>query len=154
MVRLPLQASADLQQEIRKISRPARITKSSLLFTQGDRATGAFLVERGSVSLTLKANPGRSVWRRTVGKGSLLGLPATINEAEYTLTAKAVCDVDLAFIPRDNLIDAMHRNVSLAIEILKVLSQEVHDMRELIGNRGLTACSRRKVPLPSGRAIS
>ena len=60
MPRLPLQASADLQQELRRISIPTRLAKSSVLFTQGDRAKGVYLVESGSVALTLKLYRGGS----------------------------------------------------------------------------------------------
>ncbi len=147
MARLPLLASIDLQQKLREISTPKDVTKSSLLFAQGERGKGAFLVESGSVSLLLKADDGKVLWRRTLGKGSLLGLPATVNDAEYSLTAKALSIVDLSFITRGNLIAAMNRDISLAIEIVKVLGQEVHDMRELMQKRGRTARARRRASL-------
>ena len=76
MARLPLKASADLQQELRKISIPLRLTKSSLLFEQGERPIGVYLVESGSIALLLKLVRGRTVYGRDVGKGSVLGLPA------------------------------------------------------------------------------
>ena len=144
MDRLPLQASPDLQQQLREISIPERFAKSSLLFALGDEAKGAFLIESGTVSLSLRISRERTVCQCTLGKGTLLGLPATINNAAYSLTAKAICDVDLAFIPRDRLVDAMYRNMLLAVEIVKVLSLEVHDMRELIRRKGCTA--RKTVP--------
>ena len=155
MARLPLQASTDLQQELRRISIPTRLAKSSLLFTQGDRAKGVYLVESGSVALSLKLyRGGITVHHRTLGKGSLLGLPATMNDTAYSLTATASCEVDLAFISREKLIKAANQNLSLAIEILKVLSHEVHDMREVIQTRSRTDRSARKVGASlSGRSM-
>jgi CRP-like cAMP-binding protein len=149
MARLPLQASADLQQELRKISIPLRLTKSSLLFEQGERPKGVYLVESGSIALLLKLVRGRTVYERDVGKGSVLGLPATVNDTAYSLTAKALCEVDLAFVPRENLIEAMNKNISLAVEILKVLSQEVQAMRDVIRTRWQPGGSARKHPSAS-----
>lgn len=146
MTRLPLQASPDLQQELRKISLPVRLTKSSLLFEQGEKPKGVYLVESGSIALMLKLVRGKTVYERSVGKGSVLGLPATVNGTAYSLTAKALCDVDLAFVPRETLIAAMDRNISLAIEILRVLSQEVQAMRDVIRVRWEPSGSARKRP--------
>jgi CRP-like cAMP-binding protein len=155
MARLPLQASVDLQQELRRISIPTHLAKSSVLFTQGDRAKGVYLIESGSVALTLKLyRGGITVHHRTLGKGSLLGLPATMNDTAYSLTATASCEVDLAFIPRDKLIETANQNLSLAIDILKVLSYEVHDMREVIRTRGRPGGSPGKARFSSsGRSI-
>ena len=146
MARLPLQASADLQQKLRKISIPVRLTKSSLLFKQGEKPKGVYLVESGSIALMLKLVRGRTVYERNVGKGSVLGLPASVNDTAYSLTAKALCDVDVAFVPRENLIAEMDRNISLAIEILRVLSQEVQAMRDVIRVRWEPSGSARKRP--------
>ncbi len=132
MARLPLQASDELQKELRKISITERLTSSSLLFAQGDPAKGVYLVESGSVGLMLDLRRGKTVFQRKLGKGSLLGLPATMNDTAYSLTARVLSDADLAFIPRDKLLEAMNRNVFLAIEILKVLSEEVQAMRDVI----------------------
>lgn len=150
MDRLPLQASLELQQLLHEISLPQRVGKSSLLFTMGDESKGAYLIESGTVSLSLKTSRERTVCQRTLGKGTLLGLPATINNAAYSLTAKALCDLEVAFIPRERLVDAMYRNMLLAIEIVKVLSLEVHDMRELIRRKG---CTTRKSSPRRGKAL-
>lgn len=149
MARLPLQASADLQQELRKISIPLRLTKSSLLFEQGERPKGVYLVENGSVALMLKLVRGRTVYERNAGTGSVLGLPATVNDTAYSLTARALCDVDLAFVPRENLFETMNKNISLTIEILRVLSQEVQAMRDVVRTRWQPGGLARKHPLAS-----
>lgn len=133
MSRLPLQASVALQQALRKISVPMRIARSSLLFAQGDRAKGIYLIETGSVGLSLKIHrSGRTVCQRTLGKRSLLGLPAAINDVGYSLTAKAVEDLEVAFISREKLMEEMSQNIWLAMEILRILSYEIHDMREIV----------------------
>jgi CRP-like cAMP-binding protein len=146
MARLPLQASADLKRELRKFSTPLHLLKSSLLFEQDEEPKGVYLVESGSVALMLKLPRGRTVYERNVGKGSVLGLPATVNGTAYSLSAKALCEVDLAFIPRENLMAEMDRNILLAVEILRVLSQEVQAMRDVIRVRWEPRGSARKRP--------
>jgi len=146
MNHLPLQASDELQKKLRKISKPLRLAKSSVLFEQGEMSRGVFLIESGSVALMLKRASGGTVHERILGKGSVLGLPATVNHTTYSLTAEALGDVDLFFVPSQDLIEAMVRNVYLAVEILKVLSDEVHGMREVIRAWGRPGGSARKMP--------
>jgi CRP-like cAMP-binding protein len=68
------------------------------LFRRGDKAVGVFLVRRGKVSLSLD---GTSVISRTLGPGSLLGLPATLSGEPYSLTATVAEDCQLDFIRRE-----------------------------------------------------
>jgi CRP-like cAMP-binding protein len=82
----------------------------------------------------LKAGNGKTIFQRTLCKGSIIGLPATINGSQYSLTAVTLCDAKLGFIARKQLLKQMREDPLLAMEILKILSREIHDMREIIRN--------------------
>jgi CRP-like cAMP-binding protein len=144
MLHIPLQASATLQEVLRKISTPSHFTKSSLLFSQGEQARGVFLVEAGPVGLLLKLAPKRrTVLQRRAEKGSVLGLPATLNNVAYSLTAKAMDEVEVAFVTRERLIEVINDNTSLAMEIVNLLSVEVLDLRNVIRKRSGRQVNRR-----------
>lgn len=133
MGRLPLQASNDLQDALRNIATVQQFSAGTSLFTQGEHAKGIFLIESGSVVLMLcHHRTGKALFERTMRKGSLLGLPATMSDSPYSLSAKAVSEVRVSFVFRHELFTEMARNMTLTTEVLKVLSHEVHDIRDMI----------------------
>lgn len=132
MSSLPLQAPTDLQKALRTVAKSVSATRSPVLFRQGEAARGVFLVESGSVRLSLEGEGDDPILERVMGRGSVLGLPATINNVPYSATATVVEDAKLAFISREQLLELMMHEPATAMAILQLLSQEIHAMREII----------------------
>ena len=128
---LPLQAPGELQDALRTTSKTIRTTATPVIFRQGEAARGVFLVEKGTVKLSIRSEQDDTIFERVLGAGSLLGLPATINNVPYTATATVVEDAELTFVSRDELLEMM-RQPALAMKILQLLSQEINDMRGVI----------------------
>ena len=103
---------------------------------QGEPSRGVYLIESGSVRLSLEPGPEaeKPIYERVMGSGSLLGLPATINNLPYSATAMAIEDTELSFVAREDLLALMMKSSAMAITILQLLSQEIHDMRNVIVN--------------------
>lgn len=132
MSSLPLQAPTSLQKALRMIAKTVSATKSPVVFRQGEAPRGVFLVESGSVRLSLRGEGDDAIYERVMGRGSVLGLPATINNVPYSATATVVEDAELAFISREQLLALMMHEPPMAMAILKLLSQEIHSMRQVI----------------------
>lgn len=66
---------------------------------------------------------------RTLGPGSLVGLPATVSGEPYSLTAEAAQDCALDFIARKDLLALLQHNTTAALQILQILSEEIYQMR-------------------------
>ena len=123
-----IKISEELTKELRSGSKPIRKKKGSLLFHAGERARGAFLVRSGKVQLRLEG-AGGIYPTRTVGAGSIVGLPATVSGEPYSLTAEVVRDCDLDFISRKELLRLLQGNTLAAMKILQILSEEIYHMR-------------------------
>ncbi len=123
--------SAELKTEFEKISSTVTKTRGTLLFRRGDPASGVFLVRKGTV--TLELDSAERIYRtRTLGPGSVAGLPASVSGNAYSLTAKVAEDSELGYIPREKLIKLLGENPHLCFSAMKVMSSEISRMRAAV----------------------
>jgi CRP-like cAMP-binding protein len=87
--------------------------RGTYLFRRGEPVTGIFLITEGVVRLGLDGNPA-SFPSREVGLGSVVGLPATLSDSSYSLTAEVVEDCRLTFLSRQSLLELLRKNLSCA----------------------------------------
>jgi CRP-like cAMP-binding protein len=103
-----------------------------VLFRRDQPAFGLFLVRTGSVSLRLDGAGTKVIIDRTAGPGSIVGLPATLSQSRYSLTAVTLKKCHLAFIERETLLATLRKNTELCLELLGALGEEVISMREVL----------------------
>lgn len=102
--------------------------KGAILFRRGDAVTGLFLILRGKVSLGLeRENPVFPT--RTLSTGCIAGLPGTVSGNPYSLTAEVIQDAELAFVPREAVIDILHKDPVLCFQVMEMLSGEISQVR-------------------------
>ena len=127
---LKFKLSADLYRQLSTAAKPVTKRKGTVLFRAGQPGTGAFLIRSGQVRMSLGSNP-LLYPSRIVGSGSVIGLPATFSGEPYSLTAKAEEDCCLDFIPRRKLVDLLRRNPKVGCQIVRILSEEISQMRHI-----------------------
>jgi CRP-like cAMP-binding protein len=107
-----------LEQHCEKFCKP----KGTVLFSRGEKALGVFLVLSGRVSL----NAGIvKVPARSYRAGALVGLPATLTKASYSMTATVTEDAELGFLPPQTLDSLMQNDPDLCQALLRLLSERV-----------------------------
>lgn len=102
--------------------------RSAYLFRRGDPVAGIFLITDGVVRLGMDGNPASFPWRE-VGPGSVVGLPATLSDASYSLTAQVVEDCRLIFVSRQSLIDLLRQKPDLCFQVISILTEELTQTR-------------------------
>lgn len=102
----------------------------TILFRAGEPGEGTFVIRSGEVRLSSGDNP-LSYPSRVLGVGNVIGLPATFSGEPYSLTAEAVADCDLDFIPRPALLNLLRHNPELGFQIARILSEEIFEMRHV-----------------------
>lgn len=126
-----LAVGAELKQQLEErasvISRP----KGVILFRRGDPVSGLFLIRRGQVTLELGCD-GRVYPARILGPGSVVGLPATMSGAPYSLTAEVTEDSELLFVPRSAVIELLRSNPQRGFEVMAILSDEISKIRSAV----------------------
>lgn len=128
-------ADSDLQAALRTFASAIVERKASeYLFHQGDKPHGCYLVKSGKVRLSMEASSGGSLMQRVVGKGGLVGLPASIDGRVYSLTCEIIEDAELAYLSRPDLALLMKSDTSAGMKLLHLLSSEVQAVRSEFAN--------------------
>jgi CRP-like cAMP-binding protein len=130
-----LVVSPALREQLLLIGKPVRKRKGTVLFARGDTVIGLFLICSGKVSLELeKGHPAFPA--RTLGPGTVVGLPAAVGGLPYSLSAKVVEDAELAFVPRELVTDFLKKNPTLCFEVMDILSREISGTRSALKGTG------------------
>jgi CRP-like cAMP-binding protein len=120
--------SAELKAELECLATVVSRPKGTILFHRGDVVSGLYLILRGRVSLGLDAES--PVFpTRILAPGCIAGLPATVSGNPYSLTAEVVQDAELAFVPRDAVLDCLRRSPRLCFEVMEMMSGEISHIR-------------------------
>jgi CRP-like cAMP-binding protein len=135
-------ADSDLQLALRTFASKVVERKcSELLFHEGDKPHGCYLVKRGKVRLSMEAESRQAVMERVVGTGGLVGLPAAINGRVYSLTCEVIEDAELAYLSCQDLALLIRSDTSTGMKLLDLLSSEVQSLRSDFVNASRTAAT-------------
>ena len=120
-------------QDLLTVGNRKRFRPSGILFAQGDDAAGVYVVCSGRVRLFIR-NPvtGAITFDRVSGPGSMLGLPAVFGDKPYSMSAEAVEETEVTFLPRRRFLELMQTNGQLCMRCLQLLSDEVRIARNAI----------------------
>jgi CRP-like cAMP-binding protein len=128
----PFTAEHELVQALEKRSQPIFCSEDCVLFCQGDPAIGLYILRSGSAVLTMKSESGQVVMCMEAGAGSLLGLPAVIANAPYSLTALAQSGSLVRYVSREDFEDLIRLEPSLSVMVFRVVAAQVIAARKAI----------------------
>ena len=104
-----------------------KVKKGDLIFDEGEKLNGVYCV-RGGVSKLSKLSPnGKDQIVKLASKGEVLGERSVIAEESSNLSATAVNDMEVCFIPKEAIVSTLHRNPDFTYEVLRHMA---HDLRE------------------------
>jgi CRP-like cAMP-binding protein len=115
-------------------STPVDCGDDRVLFRQDEQPEGLYIVHDGEVSLTMRTSDGDLVMSIPAHAGSLLGLPALVGGAVYSLSASAQRGARVSFVSRDEFSRLMLEEPAIAVLILRVLAAEVRTARMALAN--------------------
>jgi CRP/FNR family transcriptional regulator len=128
--------SSELLKSFSAISRPSFYPGGALLFVEGQRPRGAFIVCAGRVKLSTTSREGKVLILKVAGPGEVLGLSAVVSGSAYETTAETVgpCQINLA--DRESLLAMIEKNAELSLRSIRALSTEFQsvyrDIHELV----------------------
>lgn len=102
--------------------------KGTFLFRRGDAPSGIYLILNGQIRLGLERDP-RGFPSRMIGAGSLLGLPSTLSNSPYSLTAEIMEDSVLIYLPGDELRRLLRDQPQLCFDVMTILTEELNQTR-------------------------
>jgi CRP-like cAMP-binding protein len=101
--------------------------KGDVLFEEGEHLNGVYCVRSGIAKLSKLSNNGRDQIVKFVSNGEVLGQRSIIAKEASNLSAVAVNDLSVCFIPKNYIIDNLENNPKFSYEFLKEMA---HDLKE------------------------
>jgi len=120
---------AELQKTIQE--RKARLfKKNQVIYYEGDKGNGLYLVISGKVKTVKMAQDGRELMTGIYIADEYLGINATLTNDSYGDTATALEDSTLCLIPKEQLERLLNLYPDVAREFIKLLANNVKDKEE------------------------
>jgi len=130
-------------EQVAKIATMQHFQSGNLLFSDGDKCHGSFIILSGQVKVFKYTETGREQIMSLLGTGEYLaGVPAFDGHC-YTVCALALEAVDILYLPREPLLELLQQDVRLAFNLLTIFSQHLRQFAQLIENLSLKEVSGR-----------
>jgi len=94
------------------------VKKGDSLFQEGERLNGVFCVRNGVSKLSKMSDNGKDQIVKIVTKGEILGQRSVITEEKTNLSATALNNMDVCYIPKSYFTDNISANVAFTKAIL------------------------------------
>jgi CRP-like cAMP-binding protein len=124
-------APDSLKAQLESIGSKIQKGKGAFLFHRGDGVSGVYLILSGQIRLGLEHDP-RGFPSRLIGEGSLQGLPSTLSNSTYSLTAEILEESQLIFVPADKLRQRLREQPQLCFAVMSVLTEELNQTRDAL----------------------
>ncbi len=134
MVDHAFHAHPELQQALEEHATTVTKKKGVMLFRQGQAAKGVYLLRSGKALLSVRSPRAGTMVPRTVGPGSVLGLPANICGKPYSLTAETLEDCELGFVDRGKVVKLLRKDGQLCLHAVEVVGRELAALRNELAN--------------------
>jgi CRP/FNR family cyclic AMP-dependent transcriptional regulator len=129
---MPTEALQDFE-EIKSIG---YYPKRTVLFAEGRAVRGIYILCDGRARLSIGADNGKSMTLRIAGPGEVLGMGAALSSTPYEVTAEMLDDSQVAFVRRKDLVKFLRNHRSTCMQVVYMLSQDLHGAYERVRNIG------------------
>ena len=101
------------------------IKKGEIIFDEGDRVDGVFCIKSGVCKVSKLSDNGREQIIHLIKKGDLLGERSLINEEVANLKATAIDEMEVCFIPKQEIVNDLKNNSNFTLEVLKNMASSL-----------------------------
>jgi len=110
------------------------IKKGELLFEEDENLNGVYCIKEGSCKLTKLNSNGKDSILKLVSQGELLGQRSMISEESSNLSATALEDMKVCFIPKTDIMKYFSNNNAFSLLITKDICNHLKDADEVLAN--------------------
>ncbi|MAM30608.1 MAG: Crp/Fnr family transcriptional regulator [Flavobacteriaceae bacterium] len=110
------------------------IKKGEVIFNEGERLGGVFCVRNGVSKLSKMSDNGRDQIVKLATKGEVLGHRSVISSEATNLSATALEDMEVCFIPKTHIEEPLQTNPVFTNAVLKHMAQELKFADDVIVN--------------------
>ncbi|MCV9931864.1 Crp/Fnr family transcriptional regulator [Flavobacterium sp. LS1R47] len=103
------------------------IKKGDSIFEEGEVTNGVFCVKDGVGKLSKLSANGKDQIVKLVKSGELLGQRSMISNEPANLSAKALDDMEVCFIPKTEIIGFFNQNNQFSMNVMKTICDDLKD---------------------------
>ncbi|NBL64039.1 cyclic nucleotide-binding domain-containing protein [Flavobacterium sp. NST-5] len=110
------------------------IKKGEALFEEGEMVNGIFCVKDGVCKLSKLSSNGKDQIVKLVSKGELLGQRSMISDEPVNLSAVALEDMQVCFIPKNEIMGMFNQNSKFSMNVVKSICGDLKDADDHLVN--------------------
>lgn len=111
-----------------------KVKKGDPLFNEGEKLNGVYCVRSGVTKLSKLSENGKDQIVKLATKGEVLGQRSVIAEEHTNLSATAVSDMEICFIPKTSITDTLNKNPNFTLEVLRHMAHDLKEADDVIVN--------------------
>jgi CRP-like cAMP-binding protein len=108
------------------------IAKGETIFHEGERINGIFCVKDGVCKMTKLSPNGKEQIVKLIRRGELLGQRSLISEEPANLSAVAIADMQVCFIPKHEILDFFSHNSKFALNFTKTICGDLKEADDIL----------------------
>lgn len=108
--------------------------KGDVIFEEGETLNGVFCIRDGVCKLTKLSENGKDQVVKLIVKGELLGKRSLISNESTNLSAVALNDMEMCFIPKSEIMLDLNKNPKFIMDVLKDMAHELKDADDSLVN--------------------
>jgi CRP/FNR family cyclic AMP-dependent transcriptional regulator len=132
-------------QKLAAITSASSYPKGATLFVEGQLPRGVFILCSGRVKLSTTSADGKTLIVRIADPGEVLGLPATVTEKPYELTAEVIEPTQANFIPRQEFLNFLREHGEVGLKVAQQLGETYHSAISEMRTIGLSHSAAEKL---------
>lgn len=101
--------------------------KGQLIFEEGETLNGVYCVRSGVCKLTKLSENGKDQVVKLVVKGDLLGKRSLVTDQKTNLSAVALNDMEMCFIPKSEIMDDLSKNPKFTMDVLREMANDLKE---------------------------
>ena len=117
--------------------------KGQVIFEEGDTLNGVYCVKDGVCKLTKLSENGKDQVVKLVVKGGLLGKRSLVTDQVANLSAVALNDMEMCFIPKSEIMADLAKNPEFTMDVLKNMANDLKDSDDSLVNMAQKSVKRR-----------
>lgn len=125
------------KEELKKVSdskTTLKIKKGETIFTEGEKLNGVYCVRDGVSKLAKLSPNGKDQIVKLATKGELIGQRSVIAEEQVNLSATAVSDMEVCFVPKEGIVNTLHNNPNFTLEVLRHMAHDLKEADDVVVN--------------------
>ena len=108
--------------------------KGEQIFKEGEKLNGVFCVRDGASKLSKLSENGKHQIVKIAKKGEILGQRSVVADEQTNLSATALNDTSMCYIPKQLIIDKINENPEFTRNLLKIMASDLRESDNFIVN--------------------